>query len=199
MHGLSTLATLAKLGSVARYWYQHSHANIADWARVHGLELRPVCEAIAVLSPGCTVDINARMAREYWAARAAGRPYRVKDSIYAKATTAALAHWEATGEIRGQKTSAFARNLRGDWQAVTLDRHMARVMGCGPDHAKGDSWTRAGIIEATARIERVARRMGWLPCEVQAALWQVGQAEVYGITEVRYLRMFEPAQRALWL
>lgn len=194
MHSIPTLATLANIGINARFWYQHSHANIAAWAARQGLELREVCEVCAVLSPGCTVDINARMTREYFAAKAQGKAYKVRDSIYAKSTQAALAHWQLTGEIRGPKTACFALNLRGDWQAVTLDRHMARVMGCGPGHAKGDSWKPSGMVEATRRIHKAAARLNWLPCEVQAALWQVGQAAVYGLTEVRYLRMFEPKQ-----
>ena len=77
--------------------------------------------------------------------------------------------------LNGQKTSSFAWNLAGDYDAVTIDVWMMRA--CGEDDQ--DAPRTVQYREMSAAVRRLARRHGMTPAEMQALIWIIyrGSAE----------------------
>jgi len=67
-------------------------------------------------------------------------------------------------ELSGRKVSNFARNLQGDWDAVTVDTWTSRYFGIS-------SLTDKTYSDIEKRIRRIARYHGVTPCETQATAW----------------------------
>jgi hypothetical protein len=86
---------------------------------------------------------------------------------------AALDHYYKTGEIRGPKTSRFARVLRGDDDIVVVDTWMARAIGVLDKAAR----TKASQLLAERVVAAVRDRLSastsvpWTLAETQAAIW----------------------------
>lgn len=73
--------------------------------------------------------------------------------------------------LNGLKTSAFARNIAGDREAVTVDVWAMRVVDLDPDLL-----TRKGAYDAVAHAYRLAaRRRGVDPATMQATTWVVAR------------------------
>jgi hypothetical protein len=90
-----------------------------------------------------------------------------------RSTRAALDHYYATGEIRGPKTSRFARVLRGDDDVVVVDTWMARAIGVRDKDARTKaSQALAERVVSTVR-DRLSASTGvhWALAETQAAIW----------------------------
>lgn len=69
-------------------------------------------------------------------------------------------------EIKGPKVSEFDKALRGDPEAIAVDRHVARVMlGIDSPSSKGDFST------AMSRVRDAAEKLGITPAEAQSAIW----------------------------
>jgi hypothetical protein len=83
-----------------------------------------------------------------------------------RSTRAAVEHYRTTGKIRGPKTSAFARALRGDNSAVVLDTHMLRAFKVPIKGPRKAVWN-----ECVKRVRITARRLGVRECEAQAMVW----------------------------
>jgi len=84
-----------------------------------------------------------------------------------RSTRAALDHYYRTGEIRGPKTSRFAKVLHGDDNVVVVDTWMARALSVPDNEARN----KAAQELAERVIGHVARRFGWCLSEAQAAVW----------------------------
>ena len=70
---------------------------------------------------------------------------------------------------RAKKTLAFARNINGDVNAVTVDTHILDVVGITEQQLK-----LVGVYDAVAHAYRVAaKRRGFTPAELQAITWIV--------------------------
>jgi hypothetical protein len=90
-----------------------------------------------------------------------------------RSTRAALDHYYQTGEIRGPKTSRFARVLRGDDDVVVVDTWMARAIGV-PDRAARTKASQALAERVVACVrDRLYWSTGvpWTLAETQAAIW----------------------------
>jgi len=75
--------------------------------------------------------------------------------------------------LNGQKTNAFARNIAGDTDAVTIDVWMIRAAGL--DAAKGVNKTEYNMLADCVRI--VAKEFGLAPAVMQALIWIVARGE----------------------
>ena len=77
--------------------------------------------------------------------------------------------------LHGPKTNAFARNIAGDTDAVTIDTHMVRAAGIDGREAPTPKQYR----EMVAAVRRLARRWKMQPRDMQALIWimQRGRAE----------------------
>ncbi len=174
----------AEIGKAYRRWYRVARAVIrrlsdhslsASGATLHDIPvLRRVetferlCDIVAITSPRCSVVRNLRVA---WAEFNAGE--RAADMI--RSTRIALDWYYTSGEIRGAKTSRFAKVLRGDDSIVVIDTWMARGFGVADNQARNKSTQLLGerIID---RVRRTVSRRGirfatWTMAETQAAVW----------------------------
>ena len=157
---VDTLEKLALAGADGAGWYDYAHGQVRAGAALLGVAPRRLADLLAVFSPRVTVKRSIRLAVTY--ARTGEVPYGVLQP-----TRLALDVYERTGRIRGPKTEPFARALTGDADAVTLDVWMAKAFGVDQS-----LFSAKGIHDrCRRRVESTARRLGWTPAEVQAAVW----------------------------
>jgi hypothetical protein len=74
--------------------------------------------------------------------------------------------------LSGEKVENFRRVLLGDLHGVVNDAWIAHMAGIDP----GALGTHAAYHALTAKIRRVADRLGWYPAEVQETLWSAFRA-----------------------
>ena len=144
----------------ARRWYPESSRAIGLAALA--LDACPVrlADLLALFSPRVQVSRSVRLTVYY-------QQFNRFASDTMQTVSAAVRHYEATGQIRGPKTSAFSRALQGDPDAVVLDVWMAKALAVDQR-----AFARIPVREeATRRIRRVARKLDWTPAETQAAIW----------------------------
>lgn len=152
-------------------WYADAHALASDLAPVlsrNGDGVVRAAEVIAALSP-----------RTIWSRNAAGaallitkdevlpglltRNVSIARSIIKGGTLAAL--------TKGPKTQAFAKNIAGDTQAVTIDVHMAYAMGIDES-----TLSRVGCYDAASEAVRAAAvARGVEPSTTQAVVWVIAR------------------------
>jgi hypothetical protein len=161
MISFNTLVELARVGVQAgdHLWYTRARTGVDAFADAHHFDRRAVADIVALLSPRVHVRRNVRLAQAYVRRRSL-------DGVM-KGVRSSVAHWEATGKIRGLKTGPFARALQGDENAVVLDTHMAKLFGVDQKVFA----TKRGVAEWSAVIRAVADYIGITPAQCQAALW----------------------------
>lgn len=154
----------ALVGQGARYWYQRARAAILARYGIGG----PLwADLFAATSPRSSVQGNVTLADRAYNLLAQGRPveegapYGIGRWTLRNVTRAA-----AGLPLSGPKVRAFARALRGDLRAVTVDVWMLRAA-----FGTAVAATVERIRNVTRGVEAAARRLGWEPAEVQAAAW----------------------------
>ena len=159
----STIARLrwyADKGREYRNWYSRSSASIIAYCHESGLNPDSFIDVLALVSPRCKVQRSITRAIEYCSTGMLPRdvPISIRQSV---------SHWECTGEIRGPKTSAFSRALKGDKNAVVLDVWICRAIGCPHELiTRKANWAMGDKL-----IRSVAFLLRWPPREAQAAIW----------------------------
>lgn len=152
-------------------WYPMGTATVRQWATTGTLES---CAAVmAALSPQLSWDKNVEAYKQVMAdgtsiAGVLARSYRNAVNVLDTGDPDRV----ATGPA--PKTRAFAWNLAGDLEAVTIDRHM---FDCAADsRGAGDSaWAkrRATYEEVASAVRWVAEKRGTQPATAQAIIWIV--------------------------
>ena len=124
-------------------------------------------DCIAALSPQVAWDYNMTLAaRAVELYRQGDHDLRgLSGQTKANIRNAASA-LNGTGPGNGPKVNAFARNIRGDWSVVCVDRHMLDAAGFDPK--KSTTKTRA---EVARRVTVAARRFDTEPATMQALIW----------------------------
>lgn len=159
----------AIIGQAYRRWYRVARAVIGRLVRldypdypehVQAARYRRLCDIVAITSPRVGVKRNLRFA--YGEFTGLPRPSDMMTSI-----RLGLEHYYRTGEIRGPKTSRFARVLRGADNVVVVDTWMARALSV-PDRQARNKATQE-LAERV--IGHVARKRGWPLSDTQAAVW----------------------------
>jgi len=169
---------LALQGESGRHWYNYATEQVKGAAFILDIDSDRLSDLLALFSPRVSVKRNIRVTLAYLATGKHGKGTM-------KGTKAAVTHYELTGDIRGPKTSAFAKALQGDLSAVVLDTWMADAFGIDQSRFS----VKAVHRECCKRIRAVAGELGWKPAEVQAAIWvavvrQSGRAVVpYALVE----------------
>lgn len=161
-----------------RRWYPDEAAKVAALGAHYAVSPVRLVQAVAALSPGVRFEAALQNARILLDARARGdvdfpvgaglgyeAPFGYRDII--KAWDLITTDKPADLILSGPKVTAFAANLLGDLEAITIDRHVTRAATAGAlDQATGR--TRARI---EAAVRRVARDRHVAPAELQAALY----------------------------
>lgn len=152
-------------------WYDDLGAELLGLAQLTSYPREAVVAAFAHLSPrisftGCKVATLAMFGGE-------PRPAGVMLAPWNRARQAMDAP-DPLATLKGPKVRAFARNILGDTQAVTIDIWALRV-ALGDDFDPG-LITRKGVYDALARCYRLAAlRVGLTPRETQAITWVVAR------------------------
>lgn len=162
-------ATTSDIEAGAR-WYDESGALAASLAD-GPVTMHHAAAVIACLSPRTTWSRNVATAtaliRE---GRTAARSLGAMEALLDRAEIA-LQDVDPIATINGPKTSAFARNIAGDREAVTVDVWACRVADLD-ENALG----RKGAYDAVAHAYRLAaRRRGVDPATMQATTWIVAR------------------------
>lgn len=156
-------------------WYSEAGQLASDLAISNDdrfVSPRAAAAVIAQLSPRTTWSRNvaAATALIYYGpdeARAVG----AIGANVERAMVALEAQGDPIDTINGPKTNAFARNIAGDTEAVTVDVWAARVADLDETLL-----SRKGAYDAVAHAYRVAaRRRGVAPTTMQATTWIVAR------------------------
>lgn len=166
-HSLS-VATPADIAA-GRDWYREARAIAQRGADAYGTTLDHAAVALAHLSPQCSWELNVRAFERLMCGDGKREP-GVLGAAYERARTSLSAPdpWQTFGH-RANKTRSFARNIYGDPEAVTVDTHVARVVGIRPEAAFGRPRVYADVVDS---YRDVAQRDGrFTPAELQAITW----------------------------
>jgi hypothetical protein len=152
-------ATLEQ-GLVAMGWYDEAHAIARSLSDLCGLSIEKCASIIAAFSP-----------RERWASNVkyahmfinGGTPPTLTNNINMAYAAMSLGF----NALNGRKTNAFARNIAGDKDAVTIDVWMIRAAGM--DANKGVNDTEYRILAEV--VKELAANRGMYPATAQALIW----------------------------
>lgn len=183
--------TTATVNRILRTWHRQTSADFEAGVRWYGEDAEHFLATLVRLGAPTREHAAAvtsqHSPRTPWA--------RNKDAAVAHIVGGALAARElgAMGEntaraeialrsddpvatIRGPKTSAFARNLLGDREAVTVDVWAARVAFGETSEDPESDLGKVGVYDAVAHCYRLAaRRIGVDPTTMQATTWIVAR------------------------
>lgn len=149
-------------------WYSGTGQIVTALAAKHGHSVETVAGVFSALSP-----------RTPWARNVAGAVLLIETGDVftgllgrnVENARRILAGEPVREVLRGPKTSAFAANLAGDTERVTVDVWAARVAGVDETLL-----TRVGIYDALeVAYQRAARRVGVEPSTMQATTWIVAR------------------------
>jgi hypothetical protein len=146
-------------------WYAEAQSVARELSATGDISVTAAAAVIAHLSPRCPWERNISAARELVAT---GHTTGLSANI-AKAKKAMVADdpWSTFG--KAPKTRAFASNILGDDNAVTVDVWAARIAGISEQQLG-----LAGVYEAVAHSYRLAaKRAGITPAQMQAITWVV--------------------------
>ena len=149
---------------VGRGWYP---AALSLCERISGgrIPADRVARALAVLSPRAMWRTNVQWTETITGAYLAGEALPSVSTM----SNRHKAWRELDGEdaLSGQKTTAFAKAILGDHDAIVIDSWILRVMGLKPD-AKVTPLRQRWI---TAAFHEAARITGETPRDLQAIVW----------------------------
>lgn len=165
--------TDADLEAGARWYGEDSTAILSGLMAAGAPTMAHAAAVVSHMSPRTTWARNVAGA---YALVTGGEDAALKLGCLSRNVTGAaraMASDDPLATINGPKTSAFARNLLGDREAVTVDVWAARV-ALGPDGE--DSLNLIGVYDAVAHTYRLAaRRAGVDPTTMQATTWVVAR------------------------
>lgn len=159
MNHTNKLLHYMRVGMDGAGWYDNIWPRIQQQYPAHAVLFSNI---LAVTSPNATVKGNVYLARKAYAQHMAG-----KDFVgFLPVVVSMLRRVVAGEEAGGLKVRNFARALRGDLDAVVVDRWMSRAFGFGD---KNITPKRYRDIESWIRVR--ANKEGMMAAQVQAAVW----------------------------
>lgn len=156
----------AERNSRHRFWYREMNRRLQDLSWDTGYSVEWLACVMSASSPRVHVKKNIRFL-EALIAEPHTKPSGMMENVWVSVCRVIQAQpGHRLGAIKGRKTQAFAANLMGDFQKVTLDVWMAR-------HFEVDqSVFRTNLYEWYANVVKdVAAKLEITPAEVQAAIW----------------------------
>jgi hypothetical protein len=146
--------------SMARTWYDEAHDIALNMSNLCGLSIEKCASILAAFSP-----------RERWASNVkyanmfinGGTPPTLTNNINMAYAAMSLGF----DALNGRKTNAFARNIAGDKDAVTIDVWMIRAAGM--DANKGVNDTEYKLLSEI--VKELAADRAMYPATAQALIW----------------------------
>ena len=156
----ANIRDLAMIGEKYTGWYFESRDSIRDYCVAYDIDRKFATDIIAIYSPRVQVSRNVLFAKHFL--EHGSHP---EGSL--RARTVAAEHYVRTGQFTGRKVLAFADNLLNPEtsQLVTVDTHVAKAYGISSD------FNPVQFESICRHITAIARTSGYLPHEVQAAVW----------------------------
>ena len=142
-------------------WYQDSRAIIVDR---FGDDADLFCDILAATSPRKQVRANWNLAVRIYDAVQDRGTYGTKGMMRAHIHNVDRALNREP--LSGYKVPAFAANLRGDLERVTIDTWILSYFGLKQDRIR-----RAEYFRMEKAIQMLARHRGMKPAEYQAMIW----------------------------
>jgi hypothetical protein len=164
-------AAAAKAGLAKKGWYEKAGAALID---LFGPDTRRFTALLAADSPRQTVEKNLAESLRIWHAwDKAGRPTdeaqisALLGDVMETRRPNIMRALKGANELSGYKVSNFKENLLGNLQAVTNDAWMAKF-GDIEQKVFADN---GGYLGYTAKVRRVAKKIGLEPAQVQETIW----------------------------
>ena len=149
---------LIRAGMDGADWYRTARPLVAAMAYAAGASERDTAYALSAFSPRVSVRRSVSLA---WSALTLGPA----PAGSLPCATIAWRHYLATGDLRGPKTRAFARNLLGNEESITVDVWVLRGLGHPVPTGPRMYHQSAGVVRMLADLLEMA------PARCQAALW----------------------------
>ena len=157
-------------------WYPRANAFINDLAAEFDLTVEIVASVVAALSPMNRWGQNMTDARNLIAAWATGAGL---DDVSVctfngnKRKAWAILNEQDPGLLSGIKVTAFAQNLMGNWNDVTIDRHAFNAAIAHREIVgdRGLSITDKRNRLASEAYRTLAAEVGISPAQLQAIIW----------------------------
>lgn len=155
-----------------RAWYPEAQAIVRELADTYGYTHATVACVVAALSPQCSWERNLLIADDVLA----GRAVSVGGALHSNIRKA-RALLDARGELdtlarlypQGYKVNAFAANLLGLDDVVTVDSHGTQAAFNNPTLNLGLKRAAYSVVART--FSRAARSVGESPSTFQAIVW----------------------------
>lgn len=126
-------------------------------------------DLLSATSPRQTVKENWKLANRIYREHKVGLPYSRIGLL--PCHTANIDRAILGQELSGNKVRSFSKNLRGDFEHVTVDVWILRFFGYSGDSAPSGSQY-ADIVK---RIKCIAKRYQTTPAAMQAILWTIAR------------------------
>lgn len=180
-------ATDASTRAAGRAWYDDMMAHCDRIARTNGLPPTLVAAAMAALSPNVNVQGNIAICERVCSDYANGVPFhRTGGHTWQELgnawtclegdLTPMIIHTTLDGTPTGSlKTRSFYRNIIGDLEYVTVDRHATRVAGS----RNGGQPTHRRYRRFADAYRRAAAARGETPRDMQAITWIATRGEAW--------------------
>lgn len=142
---------------LAESWYEDAERWARTRANKYGATLEQVAGVIAAFSPRVSWKRNLELAELFLAGEATpglAMSRQNAEKVY------------AGGTLTGPKTAAFAANIAGNYDPVTVDVWMMRAAGLDTDRP-----TVVQYREISKAVRRMARRHNMTPAAMQALIW----------------------------
>lgn len=150
------------------FWYKDANKFAQELSNSNGISVETASAVIAHLSPRVPWSRNKNMARELVET---GTTKGLNAAI--KRAVSAIESDSPLDTINGPKTRAFAQNINGNENAVTIDVWMLRLIFPEMNNKDRINWLgRKGNYEKLEQsFNRAAKRVGITPAQMQAILW----------------------------
>lgn len=166
---LTHLLSLAESGKHGMNWYE----GLATWAaRTFGEDSDMFLRFLAATSADSQNEVGATMALKAYHQWKMGMPF---DGMRSKSMIMNLERAARSEQFGGEKIDSYYRALRGDKDAVVLDRWMMRALGFKHAETAGASRNAFGDIQYrmfSEVIRDLASQEGMTPRQFQAATWE---------------------------
>jgi hypothetical protein len=168
-HRLQLVETFLVDGFDASSWYEDASKAILELSHQTQIDADFLADVIAILSPRVQVSRNCTLALNWLF-------YGVTEGVMQQRIEA-LELYLQTRNVVGPKVSQFASNLKGNFDAITVDVWIAKAFGVKFDKITDNE--REGIKDV---IRALAKFYGLSPAAAQAAVW-VGVRKFYGLSD----------------